>query len=724
MNRKLPWILLLAASLAYGAPQPTPELAPTQTHAEAAGLSASVLSRFHYQSIALDDAMSQRIFDRYLKILDPERVFFVQADIDEFAGAQTALDDALLSQDLEIPYIIYRRYLERVHEHYGAARALLAKGFDFGRDETYQLVRTDAPWARSKAEIRDLWRKRVKNDWLRLRLAGKDDAAIRDTLDKRYEGAITRATRQKSDDVFQLFMNAYATAIEPHTSYLGPRAAEDFAIAMKLSLVGIGAVLQERDEYITIRELVPGGPASKSEQLAVGDRIVGVAQGENGAPTDVIGWRVDEVVALIRGTKGTTVVLDVLPAEAGPDAAPKRVAMVRDTINLEKQAASKSVIEFAGETGPQRIGVITLPTFYQDARARRGDTNYRSATRDVARLLGELKAEKVDAVLFDLRNNGGGSLDEAIRLTGLFIDTGPVVQQRNAQGQIRVERDTDAGVAWDGPLGVLINRASASASEIFAAAVQDYGRGVIIGEQSYGKGTVQTLMSLDEMVQSDKTRYGELKVTVAQFFRVNGGTTQLRGVAPDIALPSMTDAEKFGESSYDNALPWTKIGAAPIASAGNVTEVLPVLLARHKQRVARDVDYGYLVEDIAELNALRKRGEISLNEAERRRERAAQEARLKARASGRSDTQAAAGGAATEDPSAASGPLAALRDDGLLAGERSLSAELEAEKARKDARDVLLDEAAHIVGDMAMLLQSDAALAARVLPKAQPLTVN
>lgn len=668
-------------------------LRPVEAHALAAQASAELLSRFHYQNVALDDALSGRILDRYLKMLDPDRVYFLQSDLDTFNSVRLLMDDAIRQQNLNPPFAIFARFAQRQRDRLTEARALLVKGFDFERQESYQYVRTEAPWPKSEDEARELWRKRVKNDWLRLKLAGKDDAVIRDTLTKRYDLALTNSARIKADDVFQIFMNAYAESIEPHTSYLGPRAAEDFSINMKLSLVGIGAVLQEREEYVTIRELVAGGPAARSEQIKIGDRIVGVAKDESTPMADVVGWRVDDVVQLIRGTKDTTVILDILPSNAGPDAKPKRVTMTRDTIRLEKQAASKSVIEAGG----QRVGVITLPTFYQDVEAKsRADADYRSASRDVAGLLKALKAEGVSSVLIDLRNNGGGSLDEAVRLTGLFIDRGPVVQQRNTKGQVRVEQDNDAGVAWEGPMGVLINRASASASEIFAAAIQDYGRGIVLGDTSFGKGTVQTLLDMDEMAKSQKPTYGELKLTIAQFFRVNGGTTQLRGVTPDLPLARTMDHERVGESSYDNPLPWTQIPPADFRPVGHPQELLPLLGARHAARVAQDKGYRELLEDIAENEALRKRKEISLNAAERKREREAQEARLKSR------TVKDEG----EDP-------IAVRDDGLQAGERSLGAELEAEKTRKAARDVLLDEAAHIMSDVVDILKSDTELARR-----------
>jgi carboxyl-terminal processing protease len=448
------------------------------------------------------------------------------------------------------------------------------------------------PWAKSQEELNDVWRKRVKNDWLRLKLAkekdpvkdsdagkkpastdkttGKDkatvattpakpqdiDAEIRKTLDKRYATYLDRVKKLNGEDVFQTFMNAYAMSIEPHTNYLGPRASENFDIAMKLSLEGIGAVLQANDEYTVIREIVPGGPAALSGKIKVGDRIVGVGQGENGQLTDVLGWRLDDVVEQIRGTKDTVVRLDILPVDVGPDGKHELIPIVRKKVNIEEQAAKSSVIETRDGDVVHRIGVITLPSFYQDFDAhRRGDKDYRSATKDVAKLLTELKAQKVEGVMVDLRNDGGGSLNEAADLTGLFIDKGPVVQERNAQGKIDSEDDNTPGMTWEGPLAVLVNRNSASASEIFAAAIQDYGRGLIVGEPTYGKGTVQNLLDLDQYMHNEKPVYGELKSTIAQFFRINGGTTQLRGVTPDINVPLTGDFDENGEQAFDKVSP-------------------------------------------------------------------------------------------------------------------------------------------------------------------------
>jgi carboxyl-terminal processing protease len=708
------------------------QMKPVAAQAQAALWASRVMARYHYKALPLDDAMSEKIFDKYFEGLDSEKLYFTQGDIDQFAIARTKLDDAINNENLTLPFAIYNSYQQRFNERMNYARQLTKTRFDFTADESLQLDREKAAWPKNEDEARDLWRKRVKNDWLRLKLAGKDEKAIRETLDKRYENYQSRLRKLNNEDVFQMFMNAYATAIEPHTNYLGPRSADNFDIAMRLSLEGIGAVLQSRDEYTVIREVVPGSPAALSGKLKVGDRVVGVAQGSTAPFTDVLGWRIDDVVQLIRGEKGSTVRLDVLPAEAGPDAKHVTIAMVRKKISMEEQSAKKSIIEVKEGGVTRRVGVISLPTFYQDFEARRkNEKDFKSATRDVQRILGELKKEKVDNVLIDLRNNGGGSLIEAVELTGLFIDKGPVVQQRNAEGRVEVESDTNAGLAWDGPMGVLINRGSASASEIFAAAIQDYGRGLVIGEPSFGKGTVQTLVNLDRFSQNDKVRYGELKMTIAQFFRINGGTTQLRGVTPDIKLPVTADIDNFGESSFDNALPWVSIKPANYVPAGDLKELVAPLQKRHEVRSAKDKDMQYLQEDIAEVTKLRKDNLISLNEAVRRKERDAQDAKAKLRearlAGGKASVgdEPAAGPGAKEARSKVPTPTRAAKtvvaskrhqDDGLQADERNLSAELAAEKAARDAKDVLLQEAAHILADEVGMLRTDTRMATRVMP--------
>ena len=515
-----------------------------------------------------------------------------------------------------------------------------------------------------------------------------------------------RVGELRGDDVFETFMNAYASSIDPHTSYMSPRSAENFNMQMRLSLEGIGAVLQSQDDYVVVRTLVPGGPAAKTGQLTVGDRIVAVAQG-NGPMVDVMGWRIDDVVQLVRGAKGTTVRLDTIPAANGIDGEHRIVEIVRDRVKLEEQAARRQLIEADGK----RIGVIRLPTFYADFEAkRRGDADARSATSDVAKLLAELKAEKVDGVVFDLRGNGGGSLTEAVELTGLFVDTGPVVQVREAGGRISIESDDVAGVAWDGPLAVLVDRSSASASEIFAAAIQDYGRGLIIGETTFGKGTVQNLIDLDRFQNTREPRFGQLKLTVAQFFRIDGGTTQFNGVVPDLAFPVTLDASEFGESSYDNALPASRIQPATHRTYGNFAPMLLPLAQRHEARIAKDVEFGWWREDVAEFRKEREEGTISLNEATRRTEREEAEAKRVARTAERKRL-----GLDDSLPNRA--------DDGLQADERDVAEQVADEKAAENHIDPLLRESAHVLADALGLLAGNQRLATQVLPETRQATL-
>ena len=682
-----------------------PVLKPLEQQSEAAHLSAEVLSRYHYKPVKLDDTSSAKIFDNYIKSLDSQKIFFLQSDIDRITSAKTKLDDAILKEDLTLPFAIFGLYQQRTIERSNYALSLLNQGFDFKKDESYEFSRDKANWAKSQDEMNDLWRKRIKNDWLRLKLAGQDDKSIVTTLTKRYENTLKTIAKIKNDDVFQNFMNAFTLTVDPHTNYFGIRASDDFDISMKLSLDGIGAVLQDKDDFTTIRELVPGGPAALSGKLNVGDRIIGVGQGEKSPITDVTGWRLDDTVTLIRGAENSVVTLDVLPAEASLDGKHKIISIIRKKISLEQQAAKKSIIDVKEGAITHHVGVIDLPVFYQDFSAhQKGDKNYKSATRDVARLIEELKKDKVDSVLIDLRNNGGGSLEEAINLTGLFIGKGPVLQERDVKGAIKVDSDTDNTVIWNGPLGILINRASASASEIFAAAIQDYGRGVIIGEQSFGKGTVQSVVNLDNLVKNEQPKFGELKMTIAQFFRINGSTTQLRGVTPDISLPSITDPQNFGESSFDNALPWSQIKAAEYVPTGNLKGLIPKLVANHDVRISKDKDFKYLIEDIADAKIQNNKNSLSLNEAQRRKERQILEMRVAAREKD------------GDDKKSGSGKSANRQDDGLDSNERNLSKDLEIEKQRKNAKDIFLMEAANILSDEVSLLKSDAKLAATVLP--------
>ncbi|HSX58638.1 MAG TPA: carboxy terminal-processing peptidase [Tahibacter sp.] len=732
MRKTLIVLALLASGFVAAKPsgQSGPLLKPVEDQAEAAIWASRFLTRFHYKAVPLDDAMSAKMFDAYFESLDGEKLFFLKSDVDRFSAAREQLDDAIFNKDLTMPFAVFNLYLQRVAERTAYSRKLLEKPFDFSAPETYVFDREHAAWPANTAELDDLWRKRVKNDVLRLKLAGKKDDEIRKTLDKRYAGFADRVAQINSEDVFQTFMNAYATSIEPHTNYLGPRASENFDISMKLSLEGIGAVLQREDEYTAIREIVPGGPAALSGKLKVGDRILGVGQGENGPINDVIGWRLDDVVEQIRGQKDTVVRLEVLPADGGPDAKHQTLSLVRKKVSIEEQAAKKQIIEVRDGATTRRVGVIQLPTFYLDFDARRrGDRDYKSATRDTAKLLAELKQEKVDGVVIDLRNNGGGSLSEATELTGLFIDQGPVVQVRSAQGRVEAEEDHQSGMIWDGPLAVMVNRGSASASEIFAAAIQDYGRGVIIGEPTFGKGTVQMLVDLDNAAQNEKPKYGELKMTSAQFFRINGGTTQLRGVVPDIAFPDGGEAKEFGESSYPNALPWSSITPARYEAVADLKPILPMLATRHDARIAKSKEWQYYAEDQAEVKRLRAEKTVSLNEAERRKERDDQEARKKTRDAERaalekaekSDVSVASATttAVSEGSTAEDGEdtVAHVSDDGLQADERSIKSQVEREKQAKQRKDVALDEAAHILADEIGLIRADTKLAQQVLPQ-------
>jgi len=683
---------------------------PTADEATTAKLVYGLLSdsRYAYRPRALDDALSQDVFKRYLEALDPGKLFFTAQDIAKFQPYATELDDAIKGGGMEAPYAMFTIYKQRVAERVGMARNVLKTDkFDFAGKERYEYDRKDAPWA-DKAALDTLWRQSVRNDWLRLKLAGKKPDEIRKTLDKRYANLLGTVDDLNGEDVFQTFLNSYAGAIDPHTDYFTPRSAENFNLTMSLSLEGIGAVLQKQDETVVIREIIPGGPAARSGKLKPGDRITAVGQGTSGEMKDVVGWRIDDVVEIIRGPKNTPVRLDVVPAEASVDAKPSRLVLTRDKVRLEEQAAKAQTITVPAAEGQpgRKIGVIKLPAFYQDFEGRRRNANdYASATRDVSRLLAQLKQQKVDGVVLDLRNNGGGSLTEAVELTGLFIDQGPVVQVRESGGRVSVEDDTKSGVAWEGPLAVLINRGSASASEIFAGAIQDYGRGLVIGETTFGKGTVQNLIDLDRWPANEDTRFGQVKLTIAQFFRVSGGSTQHKGVVPDIRFPVTVDATEFGESTYDNALPWTRIAAVPHTQYGNFAPLLPRLDALHTARVAKDKEFQWWSEDVAQFREEQAKKYVSLNEADRRSERDKFETKRKARQAERKALGLPLDPFADND-----------NDDGLQANERNIAEDAKREKLEEKRPDPLLRESAAILADALTLLNGDRQLSQQVLP--------
>ena len=686
---------------------------PSAEQATAAKLVYGVLSdsRYAYRPRALDDKLSAEMLDRYLESLDPGKLFFTAADIAKLDGYRTRLDDAIKSGEVAPAFEMFALYQQRVNARVVHARALLAKDiFNFEGEDRWNYDREDAPWVADTAELDKLWEQSVRNDWLRLKLAGKQPEDIRKTLDKRYANMAKGVAELNGIDAFQTFLNAYATSIDPHTDYFDPRAADRFEQSMSLSLEGIGAQLQKQEDVVVIRELIAGGPAMLSGKLKAGDRIVGVGQGATGPMEDVVGWRIDDVVEKIKGAKGTQVRLDIVPAEAVLDSKPTRIVLNRAKIRLEEQAAKGEVLNVpaAGAEPARRIGVIKLPAFYQDWEGRRTNSNdYASASRDVDRLLRDFRTQKLDGVVIDLRNNGGGSLSEAVELTGLFIDKGPVVQVRESGGRVQVDSDSTAGVAWDGPLAVLINRGSASASEIFAGAIQDYGRGLIIGETSFGKGTVQNLVDLDRWPMNDGKRFGQVKLTIAQFFLPGGSSTQNRGVVPDIKFPVTVDASEFGESTYKNALPWTRIAAVPHTRYGDFGALLPQLETLHGARVAQDKEFQWWSEDIAQFREEVAKKSISLNEASRRADRDRDAAKRKQRQEARK-----AVGLDLD-------PLSDDTDDGLTSGERDIAKDAAREKAAEKRPDPLLRESAAILADAVQVLGHDQRLSAQVLPESK-----
>jgi carboxyl-terminal processing protease len=585
-----------------------PTLTPEQQHATASKRVTSRFTRSHYKHFSLDDEFSKAMFDRYIEMLDFSRNIFTQADIDLFLGWTTQLDEQLKVGNNQIAFDVYNIALEKRYERYVYALSLLDNEIKFDVEEFIELDRTEAPWAKSESELNELWRKRVKYDALSLKLTEKEWPEIKEMLEKRYNNAIKRITQSKSEDAFQVYMNAFAREVDPHTSYLSPRNAEQFQSEMSLSLEGIGAVLQMTDDYTVIRSLVAGGPASKSKELSDGDRIIGVGQ-ENAEMVDVIGWRLDDVVQLIKGPKGTKVTLDILPE--GKSAKSRNVTIVRDKVRLEDRAVKSQVIEKDGK----KIGVLEVPSFYV------------GLSKDTDKLIKEMQSESIDGIIVDLRNNGGGALTEATALSGLFIEQGPVVQVRDSYGRVNVNSDTDGVSSYDGPLTVLTNRYSASASEIFAAAMQDYGRAIILGEQTFGKGTVQQHRSLNHIYDLFDKELGYVQYTIQKFYRINGGSTQNKGVVPDISYPTAVDPEETGESVEDNALPWDSIDKAAYNVLKQREEQIMQLKKQHEMRIMSDLEFGFIAQDIERYRAEKDDNSLSLKEETRQRQIEEREAR-------------------------------------------------------------------------------------------------
>ncbi|HEX4648317.1 MAG TPA: carboxy terminal-processing peptidase [Steroidobacteraceae bacterium] len=674
-------LLVLALALAGSAQAPAGTsalppgaLAPTDTQRATARKVGRILEEAHYSRASLDERMSEVVYHRYLEFLDGQHSYFLASDIDEFNPYAKQFGDMIRTGGVDPAYLIFARFQQRNRERLQHALALLKTEPDWAANESFEFDRTHAPWPADQGAMDELWRKRVKNDGLSLMLTGKQWPDAAEVLRKRYERVLKRIDQVTSEDVFEGLMNSYARAFDPHSSYFSPRSSEEYRIQMSLNYEGIGASLQIVDDYVTIMNVLEGGPAAAAGTLNTNDRIVGVGQGHDGPFTDVIGWRLDDVVQLIRGKAGTTVRLQVLPAGAAPGSPEKLMEFVRNKVTLEAQAAHKEVRTTVRNGRTLKIGVITVPGFYQDIAAQNaGDENYRSTTHDVLKLLRELKSENVDGLIMDLRGDGGGYLPEATALTGLFINHGPVVQLRDTAGRLEVLDDPEPAPAYDGPLAVLVDRLSASASEIFAGAIQDYHRGVILGQTTFGKGTVQNLVPLDRW--SQKPVNGQLTVTIGKFYRVTGESTQHRGVEPDVPLASPLDTKEVGESALESALPWDRIAGVPfrVSTAAAAAPPVAALASEESARAQHDPDYRWLLSDIAAIDTVRGQHSVSLNLKTRREERARIDAERLAR----------------ENSRRAAKNLAPLKSVD------------EIDKQTKDeTSDVVLEQATQVMGDM------------------------
>lgn len=670
MPRQLSLVLVLVAVL-VSAPcsGASVQIVPLDQHERATRLITHFLDKYHYKDFDIDDLLSGQILDAYLGALDPNRSYFHREDIEGFEAFRFSMDEALNQRKLDAPFAMFRLYQNRVNERVTHALNLVDQEFDFDVHEEFHVDRSDSDWAQGVEGLNEIWRKRVKNDVLSLRLSGETPDEIREILGKRYR-SITRRSQLDAEDVYQLFINAFMSTLEPHTKYLSPRTSENFAIRMSLSLQGIGALLRAEGDYTLVESIIPGGPADLSKLLHASDRIVGIAQQDETEFEDVVGWRLEEVVELIRGAKDTVVRLQILPGAEGPSAKVREIQITRDEITLEEQAAKSEVIDIRDEARHIRIGVIDVPAFYIDFAAyQRGESDYRSTTRDVEQLISELKQDNVDALVLDLRGNGGGSLNEATQFAGLFIDEGPIVQVQDSRGNVRVHRDRDPKISYQGPLVVLVDRFSASASEIVASAIQDYQYGIVVGETTFGKGTVQQLIDLNSFDSDTKAKLGQLKTTIAQYFRINGNSTQHKGVVPDIDFQTIYADEEYGERALKNALPWSSISAIRHSYGMVDRQIVNTATDLHKSRITKDEKYRSLMEMIQFDYELRNKSTISLLESTREKEHEQAEA------------------------------IRTNREDLLKTGQAP-----SVEGDEEEFVDVLLEETAHIAADLVKLL--------------------
>jgi len=693
LRRPLGWLaitalsalVVIAADAALHTPAraasilPAGALAPTDDQRAIARKIGRILEETHYSREVMDDAFSRQVYQRYLEFLDPEHCYFLAGDVQELSAYRDRFDDMIHTGDIDPGFLIFDRFKQRNREWMEYAISVLGSQPDWNTTASYDFDRDHAAWPTTQAEMEQLWKKRVTNDALSLMLAGKTWPQAAALLRKRYQTVIQRVDQIKSEDVFEDLMNAYARTYDPHTSYFSPLNSEEYRIQMSLNYEGIGASLQQIDTYVTVMNVIAGGPAAVAGTLKPNDRITGVGQGPAGAITDVVGWRLDDVVQLIRGKAGTAVRLQVLPAGAAPGSKEKVLEFVRNKVTLKNQEAQSSLKTVTEHGRTYRIGIITVPSFYEDIAAENaGDPNYRSTTRDVLRLLDKLETQHIDGLVLDLRDDGGGYLPEATALTGLFIPHGPVVQLRDRSGHIEVLDDPEQGPAYSGPLAVLVNRFSASASEIFAGAIQDYHRGLIIGQNTFGKGTVQNLVPLDRW--SDEPVDGQLTVTIGKFYRVTGESTQHRGVVPDVVLPSPIDPKEVGEADQPDSLPWDRISGVPFKTSTGMSSVpsIPQLVGDELARARRDPNYQWLTADIGALEAVRAEHRVSLNLTARREERTREDKTM----------------------------LSLDNKRRAALGLKPLTSAEQIDKGKDKIPDVILDQAADITADMISLDRS------------------
>ncbi|MBD3748010.1 MAG: carboxy terminal-processing peptidase [Sphingobacteriales bacterium] len=592
---------------------------------------AELITSLNYKKPVLNDSLGSVIFDNYIKGMDPNRSYFLASDIKDFEKYRSTFDDDLKVGDLTAAFYMFNVYQKRYNEDMQFSIKALHNHFDFTKNESYVYDREHLPWFKDEAERNQSWTRKVKYDFVNLKLANQKDTSIISTLKKRYENLLAQSNKINNQDAFQVIMTAFTESIDPHTSYFNPANAANFNIDMARSLEGIGATLAVENEFVTIKSIVPGGPADKIHQLKIDDKIIGIAQGDNDF-VDVVGWRIDNAVSIIRGKKGTTVRLKILAKNQDLSATPKIVSIVRDKIILEDQSVKNTIKTVTRDGRTYHYGVIEIPAFYADWKEMQaGNPNYKSTTRDVKLVLDSLKKKNVDGILIDLRGNGGGSLMEAIELTGLFITKGPVVQVKDYRGKVEVDEDEDPSISWTGPMAVMTDRFSASASEIFAGAIQDYGRGIIIGNNTYGKGTVQSAIDMRRVNPDLGDKGGQLNLTMGKFYRVSGSSTQHKGVIPDVEFPTIFPADKYGESSQPSALPWDEIKSSNYTKYANLAPAIAVLKTAHDARMKTSKEYTYLLQDIAEFKKRDAEDSLPLNEATLKKQRDELEAQNLAR---------------------------------------------------------------------------------------------